>query len=49
MEEVENESTFYTKKIPGDDRLCEKVASAATDGTLPYLAEGYVDGQDMVS
>lgn len=31
------------------DRLCEKIASAATDGTLPYLAEGYVDGQDMVS
>jgi predicted aldo/keto reductase-like oxidoreductase len=31
------------------NRLCEKVASAATDGTLSYLAEGYVDGQDMVS
>ncbi len=31
------------------NRLCEKVASAATDGTLSYLAEGYIDGQDMVS
>lgn len=31
------------------NRLCDKVASAATDDMLSYLAEGYVDGQDMVS
>jgi len=30
------------------DKACEKVASAATYGTLPYRA-GYLDGQDMVS
>jgi hypothetical protein len=30
------------------DKAREKVASAATDGTLPYKA-GYLDGQDMVS
>ncbi len=26
------------------DKLCEKVAAAATDGTYPYLADGYIDG-----
>jgi len=31
------------------NRLCEKVASVATDGTLSYLVERYIDGQDMVS
>lgn len=31
------------------DKLCEKAVSAAFDGTLPYLAEGYVDGQGLVS
>lgn len=31
------------------DRLCEKIISAATDDTFPYLADGYVDGQDIVS
>jgi predicted aldo/keto reductase-like oxidoreductase len=30
------------------DKLCEKVASAATGGTFPYLAEGYVDGKGVV-
>lgn len=31
------------------DRLCERIVSATTDDTFPYLADGYVDGQDMVS
>ncbi|UCE48979.1 MAG: aldo/keto reductase [Phycisphaerales bacterium] len=31
------------------DRLCERIVSAATADTFPYLADGYVDGQDMVS
>ena len=30
------------------DKLCEKVASAATDGTFPYLTDGYVDGRGVV-
>lgn len=31
------------------DRLCERIISAATKETFPYLAEGYVDGQSVVS
>ena len=31
------------------DRLCERIVLAATDDTFPYLADGYVDGQNMVS
>jgi predicted aldo/keto reductase-like oxidoreductase len=31
------------------DRLCERIVSAATKETFPYLAEGYVDGQMAVS
>lgn len=30
------------------DKLCEKVAAAATDGTYPYLAEGYIDGYGVM-
>ena len=30
------------------DKLRKKVASAATDGTLMYLANGYIDGQGVV-
>jgi len=31
------------------DRLCERIVSAATQNTFPYLAEGYVDGRSAVS
>lgn len=31
------------------DKLRQKVASAATDGTLMYLADGYIDGQGVVA
>lgn len=30
------------------DKLRKKVASAATDGTLMYLADGYIDGRGVV-
>lgn len=31
------------------DRLCERILSAATDETFPYLAKGYVEGRAVVS
>jgi len=31
------------------ERLCERIVSAATENTFPYLAKGYVDGCSVVS
>ena len=53
MEVLESCATLARRIRPMSDeqrdRLCERIVSAATEGTFPYLAEGYVDGQNMVS
>ncbi len=53
MEVLESCATLARRIRPMSDqrrdRLCERIVSAATQDTFPYLAEGYADGQSLVS